>query len=117
VKRTVLSPQLFPMVDLGVRAWHYRRMADNDRDELLAYVRVAVGSAHGLTEAQSRRLVGSSLRALHDDAATMAGELGIEDPYTPDTGPARDGAGRFAASRGGASGDMNRIIREASGRR
>jgi hypothetical protein len=52
-------------------------------NELIEYAKVAVGREHGLTEAQARRLVGSPLNVLHADAATMAGELGVESPYAP----------------------------------
>jgi hypothetical protein len=61
--------------------------------------------------AQSARLVGSTLKTLHADASVMAGELGVDDPYEPPQ--ARDDAGRFA----GSGRNMNRVIREASGRR
>jgi hypothetical protein len=86
-------------------------LRDVSDDELIEYAKVAVGREHGLTEAQACRLVGSSLKELHADAATMAGELGVEDPYQPEPGRARDDAGRFAGSAG-----MNAIIRKASGR-
>jgi hypothetical protein len=82
----------------------------------MTYLRVAVGREHGLSEAQSRRLVGSTLKALHDDAATMANELGVDDPYPADQGRSRDQTGRFASS-GGAGVDMNAAIRQAAGRR
>jgi hypothetical protein len=89
-------------------------------DDLIEYAKIAVGREHGLSPPQARRLVGSTLRDLHADAATMAGELGIEDPYTPEPGQARDGAGRFAGSRGDpgtdAGGGMNRLIRQRAGR-
>lgn len=58
----------------------FRDVTDN---ELIDYAKVAVGREHGLTEAQARRLVGSSLNVLHADAATMAGELGVENRYAP----------------------------------
>jgi hypothetical protein len=87
---------------------------NEDRDELLEYARIAVGREHGLSEAQARRLVGGSLRELHADAAQMASELGVDDPHPTDQGQARDQGGRFASS--GEGRDMNRLIREASGR-
>jgi hypothetical protein len=66
-----------------------------------------------LSEAQSRRLIGTTSKTLHADAATMANELGVDDPYSSESSQARDEGGRFAASSGR---DMNRIIRAASGR-
>jgi hypothetical protein len=66
-----------------------------DDDELLGYARTAAGREHGLSEAQSKRLVGGTLRELHPDAAAMTKELGVDDPY--ETGQqARDESGRFA---------------------
>src|SRR5262249_22080722 len=93
-----------------------RRRGGTVDDGTMTYLRAAVGREHGLTEQQSRRLVGSTLKALHDDAASMATELGVDDPYATDQGQARDDGGRFARS-GGTGGDMNRLIRQASGRR
>jgi hypothetical protein len=80
-------------------------------DETMAYLRAAVAREHGLTEAQSRRLVGSTLKTLHADASVMATELGVDDPH--ESGQARDDGGRFARA---TAGDMNTIIRAASGR-
>jgi len=95
-------------------AWHTQHV---DADELVEYAKIAVGREHGLSAPQARRLVGSSLRELHADATTMAQELAIDDPYTPEPGQTRDGGGRFAAAGGNTGGDMNAIIRAASGRR
>jgi hypothetical protein len=89
-----------------------RSQAMADDDELVDYVRSKVGDEYGLSEPQSRRLRGRTLAELRSDAAEMRRELGLE-PL--DEGAARDEHGRFASSAGPAS--MNRIIREASGRR
>jgi hypothetical protein len=51
----------------------------SDDAELIEYVRTRVGAEHGLTEAQSRRLVGTTLKALHDDASSMAKELDVDE--------------------------------------
>jgi hypothetical protein len=83
----------------------------SDDAELIEYVRTRVGAEHGLTEAQSRRLVGTTLKALHDDASSMAKELDVDDP----SAQARDDGGRYARrEHDGAS--MNAIIRQAAGR-
>lgn len=74
-------------------------------DELIEYARINVGREHGLTSEQAHRLVGSTLGDLHDDARVMAKELGVRDPSER----TRDDGGRYAV-------DMNRIIREKSGR-
>jgi hypothetical protein len=88
-------------------------------DELLSIAKTAIGAEIGLTAAQSRRLSGTSAAELRADALDMGRELGI----VADAPPApRDHGGRFAAAggiydqreRGGL--DMNRLIREASGR-
>jgi hypothetical protein len=83
-----------------------RSMDEDANAQLIAYARIAVGAEHGLDPVASRRLVGADVEALHRDAAAMATELGIVDP----TKQPRDGGGRYAG------GDMNRIIRERSGR-
>jgi hypothetical protein len=75
-------------------------------NELIALARIEVGRQHGLTAAQSARLVGDNAQALHADAKAMAKELNVLDP----TERARDDGGRF-------TGDMNQLIRQASGRR
>jgi hypothetical protein len=76
-----------------------------DDHELIAAAKESIGRSHGLTSASSARLVGTSARELHDDARTMARELGVDDP----TQRKRDERGRF-------TGSMNEIIRRASGR-
>ncbi len=83
-------------------------MDDDAASKLLEYVRVTVGREHGLDEAASRRLSGSTIDELHADARALAQEIGVRDP----TLRARHGDGQFA----GAGGDMNRIIRSAAGR-
>jgi hypothetical protein len=65
-----------------------------------------------LNERDSRRLVGSSVDELHADAKAMAKEVGAYDP----TEAARDEGGRFRTVGDAVGLDMNRIIREASGR-
>lgn len=82
-----------------------------DDAELLDYVRARVGDEFGLSEAQGGRLRGRTLAELRDDAAEMRRELNLP-PL--DEGASRDERGRFTT--GGAADDMNRIIREASGR-
>jgi hypothetical protein len=74
-------------------------------DETLNYLKQSIAREHGLSEAQSRRLVGSTLRDLHADAVEMAKELGLRDP----TVQTRDAGGRYAT-------DVNALIRQAAGR-
>jgi hypothetical protein len=84
-------------------------------DELVAIARSAIGAEHGLTPAQSERLIGSSAAEIRADAKLMAKELGL----VADDDPPRDRGGRFARSGGvyDTRGlDMNRIIRQATGR-
>jgi hypothetical protein len=78
-------------------------------DELVEHAKESIGRAHGLSAAQSKRLVGSTSEALHADARVMASELGVTDP----TLQKRDEQGRYA---GGERVDMNRAIRQAAGR-
>jgi hypothetical protein len=73
--------------------------------ELFDAAKRDVARAHGLSERDAHRLVGSTIGELHADATAMANELGVRDP----TLRARDDAGRF-------SGDMNARIRAAAGR-
>jgi hypothetical protein len=80
-------------------------------DELLALARVEVGRQHGLSAAQSARLIGDSAAALHRDAAQMCRELGIVDLRER----TRDRAGRYASSESD-SRSINALIRAASGR-
>jgi hypothetical protein len=82
-----------------------------DDGDLIGYVKTKVGEAAGLTEAQARRLTGSTLREIEADAKTMAKELGlvVEDR-------ARDEGGRFVSGGESEGRTMNRIIREAAGR-
>jgi hypothetical protein len=82
---------------------------DDDRDALLEYARRAVAREHGLSERDAHRLVGTTLRELHDDARNFAREVGAYDP----TEAARDELGHFA----GGKASMNTLIRRASGRR
>jgi hypothetical protein len=72
--------------------------------------RVSIGvNEFGLSEAQSRRLRGSSADEVRADAKQMRKELGL--PTLDER--KRDEEGRYARSGGS---DMNRIIREAAGR-
>jgi hypothetical protein len=83
--------------------------------ELVDVARAAIGAQFGLTEAQSKRLTGSSAAEIRTDARLMAKELGL----VADDDPPRDRAGRYAKSGGiydQRGPDMNRIIREAAGR-
>jgi hypothetical protein len=80
-------------------------------DELRAIAKTAIGAEVGLSAAQSARLVGDSAEALRLDAKTMAKELGIAVDE-----PGRDERGRFRTVGDAVGNDMNRIIREASGR-
>jgi hypothetical protein len=77
-------------------------------EELYERGRASIAAEHGLSAESARRLRGKTASELHTDARAMAAELGVVDP----TERPRDGAGRFASGT-----DMNRIIREASGRR
>jgi hypothetical protein len=88
---------------------------NNDHEELREYARTAVGREIGLSEAQSKRIVGSTLAEMRHDAKQMARELGLEvdDEDDDASGAQRDEHGRFAKSGGR---DMNRLIRAASGR-
>ena len=78
-----------------------------DDPELVAAAKSYVGQQHGLSEQQSRRLQGDTLRELHTDAVLMAKELGL---VVDDR--ARDESGRFAT----AGRSMNEQIRSAAGR-
>jgi hypothetical protein len=80
-----------------------------DDVETLEYLRVAVGREHGLSEAQSRRLVGSSVKALQRDAREMARELGLPDP----TVQPRSGDGRYS-TRDDTGQAINEAIRRAA---
>ena len=86
-------------------------MSDHDH-ELLNYVRVAVGREHALTEAQSRRLNGTTLDELHEDAKRMNLELGKQDP----TLPARGADGQFTVRTDDDGSSMTRLLRQAAGR-
>jgi hypothetical protein len=83
-------------------------------DDTLDYLRVTVGRDFDLSEPQARRLRGTTVAALKQDARAMRRELGlaVEDDDERD-GVQRDERGRFT----GAGNAMNRIIRQASGRR
>jgi hypothetical protein len=81
-------------------------MAD---DETLAYIRERVADEAGVPPEMAHRLHGANLAELRADARTLRAELGM--PALEDA--ARDERGRFSAAAGG---DMNRIIRAASGR-
>ena len=81
-------------------------MDEDATAKLLEYAKLSVGREHGLDEAASRRLVGTSVDELHRNAKAMAKEVGAYDP----TERARDEGGSFAGA------DKNRIIRAASGR-
>jgi hypothetical protein len=86
-------------------------MADafDDQAELIAYAKVALGHQHGLTDAESRRLNGSTVDELHRDARAMCRELGRVDL----TERARDEGGRYA---GTAAVGFNEAVRKAAGR-
>jgi hypothetical protein len=84
--------------------------------EMVAAAKREIARAHGIDPDRAHRLVGSTAQALHADAALMAKEEGVADPTTRHS--ERDETGRFAprsSSPGGAF-DMNRMIREATGR-
>jgi hypothetical protein len=74
--------------------------------ESLAVLRSVAGSEHRIPPGLHDRLAGESIGALRSDAAKLAQALGIAPPDAQ----ARDAGGRFA------SGDMNAVIRRASGR-
>jgi hypothetical protein len=80
-------------------------------DELLLAAKAQIGSQHGLSAAQSARLVGDTAEAVHRDARAMANELNVYDPSER----SRDETGRFTGDADRR--DMNRLIREAAGRR
>jgi hypothetical protein len=85
-------------------------------DELFSIARASIGAEHGLTPQQSARLRGQSAGELRADALEMRRELGLD----PVEEPPRDQGGRYAKSRGiydQRGLDINRLIREASGRR
>jgi hypothetical protein len=86
---------------------------DDTTEELLDFARSRIASEFGLSEPQGRRLRGRSLSELRNDAAEMRSELGLQ-PLAE--GATRDQHGRFTTAGKNAT-DMNRIIREASGRR
>jgi hypothetical protein len=81
-------------------------MDDETLAEFVAAAKRDVARAHGIDEQQAYRLVGGSMSELHKDAASMARELGVDDP----TARARDEGGRFTPQ------DFNRAIRAAAGR-
>jgi excisionase family DNA binding protein len=95
----------------AARASRIAGMAD-DELELIDYVRSRVAHEAGLSPAQGARLRGSTVAELRSDARAMRDELGLE-PLDDDGATSRDGRGRF---RKGDIVDMNRIIRDASGR-
>ena len=85
-------------------------------DEVLAIAKASIGAQYGLSDAQSRRLVGTTAAEIKADAKAMARELGIavdDDDDRARDDRARDDRGRYATT--GRS--MNAIIRQASGRR
>jgi hypothetical protein len=82
-----------------------------DDHELVAIARASIAAHYGLSEAQSRRLVGQTAAELRADARLVARELGIAvDDDDDGDGVQRDEHGRFAGR------DMNKTIRAASGR-
>jgi hypothetical protein len=83
-----------------------------DDDELLEAAKVTIARAHGLSERDAPRLVGTTAAELHRDAAEMAKEVGALDP----TERARDDGGRFRTVGDAVGGDMNARIRAAAGR-
>jgi hypothetical protein len=86
-------------------------MAD-DHGELLAYARTAVGREIGLSEGQSKRIVGFTLEETRLDAKAMAKELGLVDDEDDDARD-RDERGRFTKTD---TATANRAIRAAAGR-
>ena len=83
-------------------------------DETLDYLKLAVAREFDLSEANGRRLRGATVSALKDDARAMRAELALPPLDDEQDDRARDAQGRF--SRSGSAGDMNRLIRQASGR-
>jgi len=81
-----------------------------DDPEVVQLAQQAAAREAGVPEGLSHRITGATLQEMRDDARALARELGIE---TSAEGSARDGRGRFTNA---GSVDMNRIIREASGR-
>jgi hypothetical protein len=87
---------------------------DDDVD-LIGYVKARVADEHGLSEADGRRLVGSTLKALRQDAKRMRVELGLDDAEGDgDDDVRRDERGRFMKA--GKAVSMNEAIRAAAGR-
>jgi hypothetical protein len=86
----------------------------NTDPDLVAAAKREIARQHGLDRGRSHRLVGGRAAALHADAALMAREEGVHDPTTV----TRDEGGRFTSrsSTQGGGFNMNRFIREASGR-
>jgi hypothetical protein len=85
-----------------------QRMAYDEK--IVGYAKLQIGREHGLDEAASRRLAGSTADELHADANAMAREVGAYDP----TERARDEGGRFTNADGKI--DVNQLIRAATGR-
>ena len=86
-----------------------------DDDATLDFLRTSVAREAGLPESAARRLKGQTVGELRADAAVMRSEHGLP-PLDDDKhdGRQRDESGRFAGTP--AVGDMNTIIRAASGR-
>jgi hypothetical protein len=85
-------------------------------DELLGIAREHIGSAYGLSAAQSSRLRGATRAEIETDAKQMRAELGLEplDEHDGHGDRSRDAGGRFAKSGGGS--EINQAIRQAAGR-
>ena len=83
-------------------------------DELISVAREHIGAAFGLSAAQAARLRGTTRGEIESDAKAMCDELGLE-PVGEHDDRQRDQSGRFASG-APAEGDMNTIIRAASGR-
>ena len=81
-------------------------MDDDALAKLVEAAKLSVGHEHGLTDVQSRRLVGLTVNELHTDAKAMCRELGVPDPSEQ----SRDQGGRFQPR------SMNEAIRAAAGR-
>jgi hypothetical protein len=77
-------------------------------DDTLDYLRLAVAREYELSEAQGRRLRGTTVTALKDDARAMRRELQLPDLDGRD----RDEHGRYRSK----PVDMNAAIRQAAGR-
>jgi hypothetical protein len=87
---------------------------DDALAKLIEAAKLSVGREHGLDDAASRRLAGSTVDELHTDAKAMAREVGAHDPTERER--ARDDGGRFRTVGDAVGLDMNQLIRQASGR-